>query len=147
MGKTSKNISKTCLEKINRDFVSVTDLDIYRYDDLFKELLQDYDYKDLCQLFGIYLDNALDAAISSKEKSMAVEIYECHKELNIVISNSFKGDIIDLKKFEQKGYTTKGQGHGKGLVFAKQILEKNTNFTSKNNICNKVYIQRIIVHN
>ena len=53
--KLDKTLNPLTKELINRDFVSVTDLDIYRYDDLFKELLQDYDYKDLCQFTSYIL--------------------------------------------------------------------------------------------
>lgn len=102
------------------------------------------EYKDLCQLFGIYLDNALEAAINSKERSMAVEIYELRHELNIVISNSFSGQV-DLSQVSKKGYSTKGKGHGKGLHFAANILKQNKIFKSENKICKKYYIQRIVV--
>lgn len=100
------------------------------------------DYKLICNLFGIYLDNALEAALKSKEKSMSVEIYELKNELNIVISNSFKGKI-DLTKITEKGYTTKGTGHGKGLHFAKKLLKSSNNIHSSYNICNNFYVQKL----
>lgn len=100
------------------------------------------DYKIICQLFGIYLDNALEGSINSKKKSMSVEIYELQNELNIVISNSFKGKI-NLSKLNEKGYTTKGNGHGKGLHFAEELLKLSDNIEANHIICNDFYIQRL----
>lgn len=104
------------------------------------------EYKDLCQLFGIYLDNALEAAHKSRQKSMSVEIYELHHELNIVISNSFSGQV-DLSQVSKKGYSTKGKGHGKGLHFAENILKQRKNFKTERKICNNFYIQKLIIEN
>lgn len=108
--------------------------------------LTEKEYDAICQLLGIYLDNALDAARNSKQRSMALEFYEMREELNIVITNSFKGQI-ELDKIQNKGYTTKGNGHGKGLSYANEILKENETLSAQNKICNNYYIQRIIVHN
>lgn len=108
--------------------------------------LTEKEYDAICQLLGIYLDNALDAARNSKQRSMALEFYEMREELNIVITNSFKGQI-ELEKIQNNGYTTKGNGHGKGLSYANEILKENETLSAQNKICNNYYIQRIIVHN
>ena len=53
--KLDKTLNSFTRELIKRDFISITDLDIYRYNELFNELLQDYDYKDLCQFTSYIL--------------------------------------------------------------------------------------------
>ena len=53
--KLDKTLNPFTKELVNRDFISITDLDIYRYDDLFNELLQNYEYRDLCQFTSYIL--------------------------------------------------------------------------------------------
>lgn len=53
--KLDKTLSFLTKELIRRDFISPTDLDIYRYDDLFRSLMEDYEYKDLCQFTSYIL--------------------------------------------------------------------------------------------
>ncbi len=53
--KLDKTLSAPTKELIRRDFISSTDLDIYRYDDLFRELLKDYSYKDIFQFTSYIL--------------------------------------------------------------------------------------------
>lgn len=103
------------------------------------------EYRILCHLFGIYLDNALEASLQSKEKSMSVEIYELQNKLNIVISNSFSGKL-ELSKLNEKGYTSKGINHGKGLYFANEILKQTNMIKVKNQICNNYYIQKLEIY-
>lgn len=107
--------------------------------------LSNEEYKLLCHLFGIYLDNAIEAAMKSKERSMSVEIYELQNELNIVISNSFNGKL-ELYKLNEKGYTSKGKGRGSGLYFANEIIKQTNKINSNNRICNNYYIQRLKIN-
>ncbi len=99
-------------------------------------------FKDLCHLLGIYLDNAIDAAKTSTKKSMSVEIYVLNGTLNFVISNSYKGNI-NIEEMNKKGYTTKGKSHGNGLYFAQKIVDQNKNFNYKINIMNHFLIQKL----
>lgn len=45
--KLDKTINIITKELIKRKFIEITDLDIYRYDDLFNELLQVYEFKEI----------------------------------------------------------------------------------------------------
>lgn len=45
--KLDKTINVITKELIKRKFIEITDLDIYRYDDLFNELLQNYEFKEI----------------------------------------------------------------------------------------------------
>ena len=45
--KLDKTINVITIELIKRKFIDITDLDIYRYDDLFNELLQNYEFKEI----------------------------------------------------------------------------------------------------
>lgn len=104
------------------------------------------DFKNLCHLLGIYLDNAIVAATESRKKSMSIEIYKLKDKINFVISNTYKGKI-NLDKVNEKGYTTKGEGHGNGLYYAKKIIDRNPLFTSEQRLMNGFYVQLLYIDN
>lgn len=106
--------------------------------------LSESNNKALCHLLGIYLDNAIEAAAETKEKYLLLEIYELTDEIKIIISNSF----IQSENFEkrnEKGVTTKGEGHGNGLYLAKKIISKNKWLTSEQKVVEKYYYQTLII--
>ncbi len=100
--------------------------------------------KELCILLGIYLDNAIEAAEGTKKHQVTLEIYMHKDALQFVISNTFK-ERPDLDKIHQKGYTTKGLGHGRGLYFAGKTINKNEAFSSTQQILNDFYVQKLSV--
>ena len=112
---------------------------------IIKKLTEDK-IKILCRLLGIYLDNAIEAAKETKKKIISIEIYEVDKNINIVITNTFD-NTNDISKRNDKGFTTKGQGHGKGLYFAKKMIDKSNWLEESQSILEKYYIQRIIIKN
>lgn len=100
--------------------------------------------KLLLRLIGIYFDNAIEAATESKTKNISLEIYIIKKEINIVISNTYK-EIPKLEDIGKKGCTTKGHNRGKGTYLAKKLVSKNSKFVVENKIINNYYIQKIVI--
>ena len=100
--------------------------------------------RDICIILGIYLDNALEAAEESKEKTISLEIYEANKKLNFTISNTYK-NIIPLKNMRKKGFTTKGKNHGKGLYYADKMINKVKWIEISQIFLNNYFIQKICV--
>ena len=45
--KIDKTINMITKELINRDFIKINDLDLYKYDELFNTLLEEYQYKEI----------------------------------------------------------------------------------------------------
>ena len=111
--------------------------------EIIKKLSEDK-IKILCRLLGIYLDNAIEAAKETKKKIISIEIYEVDKNINIVITNTFD-NTNDISKRNDKGFTTKGHGHGKGLYFAKKMIDKSNWLEESQSILDKYYIQRLII--
>ena len=101
------------------------------------------DEDNIYNLIGIYLDNAKEAAVDSKEKEVYICIYLENKNLIIEIINSFNGEI-DLEKIEQ-GISTKGNGHGFGLRIAKNIVNNNELYTSTYNVKDNYFIQKLSI--
>lgn len=113
-----------------------------------KGKLPDFDIEEaklICNLLGIYLDNAIDASVESNKKLIGIELYNMNNQICFVISNTFKNKEIDLEKVNKNGYTTKGKGHGRGLYLAKKLITKTEWLKSDTRIFNNMYIQKLII--
>lgn len=104
------------------------------------------DIKQLSRLVGIYMDNAMDAALDTEKKNVALEIYKIKDTVNIVISNSANIDESKVKMIGKKGFTSKGKGHGRGTYLAKKMLLHSKKFSASNSVVKDYYIERIIIN-
>ena len=77
----------------------------------------------ICNILGVFLDNAIEAVKELKEKEISIEMYIIDKWLCIDVTNNFKGNL-DLSKISEVKYTTKGKGHGYGLSLVQEILNE-----------------------
>lgn len=98
------------------------------------------DLKQLGRLLGVYIDNAIEASMTSNEKEVGIEILKEPNDVIIIISNTYS-ELIENKS----GNSTKGKGHGYGLVLAKRILKGHALFEEEREITDKVYIQKLII--
>lgn len=118
--------------------------DVSLHNKTYLKCLTEEQLKTLCKLIGIYFDNAIEAAQETESRYVLLEIYELSEKVNIVISN----DFIKSENFEnrnEKGVTTKGEGHGNGLHFANNLLSKNKWLESKQEIIDNYYIQTLSI--
>lgn len=92
-------------------------------------------YNVLVEKMMILLDNAIDAALNSKNKILLVEMDIINDNLVIEIVNSFSGDI-DLDVLGCKSYSTKGSMRGLGLFSALRDKEVNISVKIINNYFN-----------
>ncbi len=106
--------------------------------------LSDKEIRNICILLGIYLDNALEAAQNSTKKIVSLEVYETNENINFVISNSYN-NIISIKSMKLKGFSTKGENHGKGLYYANKLINKNKWIETDQMFLNDYFIQKILV--
>ena len=77
---------------------------------------------DLCRIIGVFLDNALESALNSKEKFISISLIE-DNGLNIVILNSCSNDV-SINSIFKKGYSSKGSNRGIGLYNVRSILNE-----------------------
>ena len=96
----------------------------------------------ICKLLGIYLDNAMQAVVKVKEKKIYININETNNNIIFKVANSFNDDI-DLDRISEKGYTTKGNGHGYGLAIAKEIIKDENKINCVTKIIKDKFIQEI----
>lgn len=101
-------------------------------------------FKQLCKIIGVYLDNAIESSVLSEDKLLGIEIYEIDDSVELIISNSYIGEI-DINNIDKKGFSTKGKTHGYGLALVTNILNNNKMFESKRELTDKLYIQKLII--
>lgn len=89
---------------------------------------------NLCEILGIFLDNAIEACIESSKKIVNLTIKNNDDYTQFLIENSFNEDKMNLEKLGQQGYSTKGNNRGMGLYIVNRLLAKNKNVTTKTSI-------------
>lgn len=102
----------------------------------------DSNLKDISKVIGVYLDNAIEASVHSKEKYIVLEIYLDKDEWVFSLSNTYKGEI-DLNRIDKEGYTTKGSGKGYGLSLVKDIIEHNSDLRQERELRGIYYTQKL----
>ena len=103
------------------------------------------DFKDLTRIIGVYLDNAIEAASTSEDKKLGIEIYAVKGVVQIIISNTYD-NVIEEDKMGNERYSTKGKSRGHGLLLVKRILNENNRITSETKITDNLYIQTIKIN-
>lgn len=91
------------------------------------DLVSAKSFNNLCEILGVLLDNALEAASDSEEKIILIDFTEEKNYIVINISNTFNNQV-DIDKLGQKSYSTKGKNHGIGLfsIFSKKNIQTKT---------------------
>ena len=105
----------------------------------FLSKLDSVTFNQLGKILGVYLDNAIEGAETSNDKIMGIEIFLKDKDVMFIISNSYSS------KIKKRGRTTKGVGHGYGLLLVNSILSGNKRFESTTEIINNLYVKKLIV--
>ena len=103
------------------------------------------DKGDLYNIIGVFLDNAKEASLESKEKRVAVEMYEMDNDLHIIIANTYKGEV-DIEKINEYGYSSKGKNRGTGLHLVNKIVERNRMFERTTSKMDEYFVQELTVH-
>ena len=103
--------------------------------------------RDLGKILGVFLDNAIEASLTSKDKEFGIEAYlNLKKECQIIISNTYDTKI-DTSKIGKKRFSTKGAKRGHGLLLVNHIVANNKIFEVKTNITQGLYIQTLTIKN
>ena len=103
------------------------------------------DKGDLYNIIGVFLDNAKEASLESKEKRVAIEMYEIDNDVHIVIANTYKGKI-DIEKINEYGYSSKGKNRGTGLHLVNKIIERNRMFERTTSKMDEYFVQELVIH-
>lgn len=98
---------------------------------------------DICQIIGVFIDNAIEAVENCNNKMIIVNIYKLD-DIVIEIINNFTEEF-DINKIDKLGYTTKDGMHGYGLSLVNKILKANSNLLNERTIKDKMFKQKLII--
>ena len=100
--------------------------------------------KDLCRILGILIDNSIEAAEETDEKSVDILMSKMEYGYQITIQNTYftKPDLVHLY---QKGYSTKGVDRGLGMYYAHEMILEHEEIEFEFEIQEHVIIQKIYI--
>lgn len=87
---------------------------------------------DLCVILGNLFDNAIEASLALPEDRRLIRVYMDMKGTQLYISFTNFTAAGKQKKVGRRFATTKGEGHGFGLVRIDNIIEKLDGYLSRN---------------
>ncbi len=87
---------------------------------------------DLCCIIGNLFDNAIEASIKLPEKERIIRVYMDMKNTQLYISFTNFTAGKKLKKEGKRFRSSKGEGHGFGLVRVDAIVERLDGYISRN---------------
>lgn len=79
---------------------------------------------DLSRVLGIFLDNAVEAALETENPAIQFAIISLEKEYLLIISNTFLDHGLPTATLRQPTVSSKGANRGIGLYNAKETLSK-----------------------
>ena len=100
---------------------------------------------DLTRMLGILLDNAIEAAKTSKKKKITFSITERKDDVMFEITNTFSDKNIDIDKIKQKGVSSKGKNRGLGLYKVEEIIKKYDTVENITQIEADTFVQVLII--
>lgn len=103
---------------------------------------------EFARILGILLDNAIEAAETSKEKAINISFRRDDKNnRNIIfIENSYSNKEIDTETIFNKGFTEKEKHSGIGLWEVRKIVSKNNNLNLFTTKTDKLFKQQLEIY-
>lgn len=120
--------------------------------DVFIDIMEEIDHIamktiDISRIMGIFLDNAIEAALETEEKEIKFNMVKEENHVAIILMNSFQDCKVPISKMEQEGYSTKGKNRGIGLSNVKNILSKYDNVYKMTGKENGYFMQKLEIMN
>lgn len=102
---------------------------------------------DLLRILGIYLDNAIEAALETEQPQVNFHMANMESYVAIIIENSYVDHGIPISKMSQNGVTSKSKGHGTGLHNASEILMQYSNILHETYTEHSMFYQHLQIEN
>nr|WP_242551184.1 GHKL domain-containing protein [Enterococcus hulanensis] len=100
----------------------------------------DTDLLSLIRVLSNLLDNAIEATSEIKDSWIRIAMFKEEKTVTIIIENSIL-ELIDIKKINEMGYSSKGTGRGIGLHTVQKILKNDTSLFLETSSDQQVFSQ------
>ena len=101
---------------------------------------------DLCRIAGILVDNALEACNGVKGAEVRV-LATTNNIGSILVFENTCNSPPPINEIFSKGFSTKGDSHGRGLHNVAQIIASNQHLNLETSISNGVFSQKLIISN
>ena len=101
------------------------------------------DTVDLARILGIFLDNAIEAALETKQPQIGLNIIQNKSGVSIIISNRFWDNGMVLHSLKQKGFSTKTGHQGIGLSNAQKIISSYDNVLLETTMQHDCFVQHM----
>lgn len=98
-------------------------------------------FNQVGKVLGIFLDNAIEGALSSDDKQLGIEVYCEDDEATFIISNTY----LAANTVSTNRRSTKGINRGHGLLLAEQIINLNTKLSNETTVTESVYVQKLTI--
>lgn len=105
------------------------------------------DTVDLARILGIFLDNAIEAALETEQPKIGLNIIQNNTGVSIIINNCFQDNGEALHKLKQKGFSTKTGHQGIGLSNAQKIISSYDNILLETSMHCGCFIQHVELTN
>lgn len=140
-----KNIKLLELKGIlSSKLIHAQELGIDVFIDIIEDIKRiDMNIVDLCRVVGILIDNAIEASLTSTNRSLKVALVNKNNSTIIVIINSCPENIPPIYTLFQKGFSTKGENRGLGLSNLKELINHYNNISLDTIIENGEFIQNL----
>lgn len=98
---------------------------------------------DLLSIVGVFLDNAIEAAMMAEFKEIMIIAEDKGENWTIIIRNTYLNENMEPEKLGEAGYSTKGSERGIGLYSVNRILKKYKNLINIRSIQPPYFIQSL----
>ena len=98
---------------------------------------------DITRILGIYLDNAIEAAVETDHPFLNIHSGTLDNGVVFIIANSYIDYGLSISQMCKKGVSSKGKNHGIGLYNVSLILNKYDNIFTETSIENGLFVQKI----
>lgn len=101
----------------------------------------------LIRIASIFIDNAIEEALQTTDKTLQISFFEIKDELYFIVSNSLNDKSIHLENLYHKGFSTQSNDRGYGLHTVKKLIDQSSNLTLETKITNDSFTQTLIIKN
>lgn len=104
-----------------------------------------FDLLDYIRVIAIFLDNAIEASLSTDLPEMSVAFIEEDDSQTVIIVNNAPDSYIDKRRIFESGFSTKGDNRGIGLATVKDILNKYPNASLETEFKDSLFTQKLAI--
>ena len=131
---------------LSAKFINAMNLGINLFVDIMDDIPEiSMSVLDLTRILGIYIDNAVEAALETESKEIKFNVVLGQSSVAIIVANSFVNKGISLSEIEKNGTSTKGEGRGIGLCNVRKILEDYKNVSKMTEITDNYFSQTLVI--